>query len=251
MLGQLLDSLGLFSGVSKDENNEAIFFQYLNDWLLRQCGGRWDTPSTIEYLWGNEEILALTEDYARYLLDSPRAIQFLGLRRYIQMGGITRLHIPWGWKDPRNTFTLPFWLRIFTDAKVIYIERHGVDVAQSLRLRSQEELINATQKYRKLQKLAPFRPKREGFLDSPRCLSLKGGFSLWQEYVDQSAKVTQHLGENRVLKLKYEEVLENPVLHLRMCAEFCEFDVSDQKLESLTASIDSSRAYSYRNDPEL
>lgn len=251
MLGQLLDSLGLFSGVSKDENNEAIFFQYLNDWLLRQCGGRWDTPSSIEYLWGNEELLALTEDYVRFLLDSPRAIQFLGLRRYIQTGGITRLHIPWGWKDPRNTFTLPFWLRIFPDAKVIYIERHGVDVAQSLRTRGKEVQAYATQKYRKYQKIVPFFPKREGFVDSSRCLSLQGGFSLWQEYVDQSAKVIQHLGESRVLKLKYEDLLENPVTHLRMCAEFCEFDVSDQKLESLTASIDSSRAYSYRNDPEL
>jgi Sulfotransferase family len=251
MLGQLLDALGLFSGTRKDENNEAVFFRQLNDWLLAQCGGRWDMPQAIGYLWSNEEILAWTEDYVRYLLDSPKAIQFLGVRHYFQAWGITRLYIPWGWKDPRNTFTLPFWLRIFPDAKVVCIERHGVDVAQSLLARNVEMQVYTTQKYSRYKKIVPFCPKRHGFVDSPRCLSLHGGFSLWQEYVDQSRKLIQHFGDDRILKLRYEELLENPVEHLRNCAEFCGLDVSEQKLASVTAGIDGSRAYSFRSDPVL
>lgn len=251
MLGRLLEALCIFVGTRKDENNEAKFFKRLNVWLMAQCGARWDMPGATHYLWGNEELLTWIDDYLCYLLDSPRAIQFLGFRRYLATGGITRLNIPWGWKDPRNTFTLPMWLRIFPEAKVIYIERHGVDVAQSLRVRSKKGFASTTRKYRKYSPIVSLRPKRGGFIESPRCASLEGGFSLWQEYTDQATEMMQQLPNRRVLKLRYEQVLEDPVTHLRASAEFCGLNVSNQKLEALTAGINTDRAYSYRGNPEL
>ena len=27
---------------------------------------------------------------------------------------------PWGWKDPRNSITLPLWLRLYPEAKIIF-----------------------------------------------------------------------------------------------------------------------------------
>jgi Sulfotransferase family len=251
MLWRLLGKLGLFVGVHKDRNNEALFFQQLNKWLMTQCGARWDVPLAMHYLWENEELLTWIEDYVRYLINSPRAIQFLGLRRYLTNGRITQLNMPWGWKDPRNTFTLPMWLRIFPDAKVVYIERHGVDVAQSLRVRSRKGFVTKTMKYRKCRPIVSLRPKRGGFIESPRCVSLEGGFSLWQEYTDQATEMMRQLPNHRVLKLRYEQVLEDPVLHLRVSAEFCGIDVSNQKLETMAAGINGSSAYSYLNDPEL
>lgn len=252
MLGRLLESLGLFVGTRKDQNNEAIFFQRLNEWLMAQCGARWDVPKATQYLWENEELLTCLDDYAQHLLNSPRAIQFLGLRRYLATGGITRLQdIPWGWKDPRNTFTLPFWLRVFPEAKIIYIERHGVDVAQSLRVRSQKRLINTTKKYQRYRSVLFLRPKRGGFIESPRCASLEGGFSLWKEYTDQARQVLRPLPSDRVLKLRYENVLEGPVQYLSKSAEFCGLDVSSKQIEDVVAGINSNRAYSYLGDPEL
>lgn len=251
MLGRLLESLGLFTGTRQDENSEAVFFQQLNEWLMTQCGARWDMPEATRYLWGNEDLLSWIDDYLRYLLDSPRAIQFLGFRRYLTTGGVTRLNMPWGWKDPRNTFTLPMWLRIFPEAKVVYIERHGVDVAQSLRVRSRKGFVNTTRKYRKYRPIVSLRPKRGGFIESPRCASLEGGFSLWQEYTDQATEVMQQLPNHRLLKLRYEQVLEDPVPCLRASAEFCGLDVSNQTLEAVTAGINGSRAYSYLHEPDL
>lgn len=251
MIGRLLESLGLFAGTRKDENNEAIFFQRLNEWLMAQSGARWDTPQATQYLWENEELLTWDEDYIRYLLDSPRAIHFMGLRRYLATGGISQLNRPWGWKDPRNTFTLPLWLRIYPEAKVVYIERHGVDVAESLRVRSRKGFINTTRKYRKYRPIFSLRPKRGGFIESPRCASLEGGFSLWQEYTNQATDIMQQLPNHRVLKLRYEQVLEDPDPHLRASAEFCGLDVSNQKLEALTSGINADRAYSYLRNPEL
>jgi len=75
MLTRALESLGLFVGRNKDENHEATFFQNINDWLLRQCGGSWDHPSPISHLLGNVDIRARTAEYIRgTLLKSPRAV---------------------------------------------------------------------------------------------------------------------------------------------------------------------------------
>ena len=57
---------------------------------------------------------------------------FLGWKRYLAYRSLERFDQPWGWKDPRNVFTLPLWLRVFPEAKIIYIVRNGVDVAASL-----------------------------------------------------------------------------------------------------------------------
>jgi hypothetical protein len=250
MLGRLLEELGLFVGVRKDENNEALFFQALNDWLLQQSGGSWDNPLATHYLWDLEAALPWTEKYIRNFLSSPRAIQFLGLRRYFS-GGIEALNLPWGWKDPRNTFTLPMWLRIFPQAKVVCIERHGVDVAESLRARNMKEFARKLKKYETYRSLVFLRPMIGGFIDSPRCASLEGGFALWKEYVDQGRTVIRQLPEDRVLALRYEQMLEDPITYLRASARFCGLDTAESRLKALVADIKFDRAARYRSDPEL
>lgn len=250
MLGRLLEDLGLFAGTRKDENNEAVFFQQINTWLLGQCGARWDEPAAIRYLWKHEKGLPWIETYIRTLLDSPRSIQFLGLQRHFA-GGMKSLNAPWGWKDPRNTFTLPMWLRIYPQAKVVSIERHGVDVAQSLRVREAISLEEAAEKFNRYRSLFFLRPKGGGFVDSPRCVFLDGGFSLWKEYTGQARAMVEQLPGNRSLALRYEDVLENPLKYLRESADFCELDVSDKRLHEVIAGIKADRANSYTSDPEL
>ena len=51
MLGRLLEEIGLFAGTRKDENNEALFFQEINSWLLGQSGARWDEPAALRSSW--------------------------------------------------------------------------------------------------------------------------------------------------------------------------------------------------------
>lgn len=114
-------------------------------------------------------------------VDSPAAIQFLGLRKYAMLRSLWNVSIPWGWKDPRNTITLPIWLELFPNAKILHIRRHGVDVAQSLRKR--ELILLHIRKKRSLLKdmlyFVPF--TRTGIDNSPRCVELQGGFDLWQD----------------------------------------------------------------------
>lgn len=251
LLGRLLEKVGLFTGSRKDRHNEAIFFREINEWLMWQCGARWDSPQATNYLWQNEKLLDLTEEYIRYLLKSPRAARFLGWRRYLSTRGIQYLDTPWGWKDPRNTFTLPLWLRIFPQARVLYIERHGVDVAQSLKTRGEKKFIAATQKYQRCQKIYPIRPKRSGFLASPRCASLENGFALWQEHMDQAAEMLRQLPEHRIHRIRYESLLEDPATHLSTCSHFCNLETSHKDIAGIIQVINSNRAYAYLRNPTL
>lgn len=251
MLGRLLEKLGLFTGTRKDRNNEAVFFQQLNEWLMWQCGARWDVPDATHYLWKNAKLVNWTEDYVRYILDSPRAMHFLGLRRYLFTGGISRLNIPWGWKDPRNTFTLPLWRRIFPAAKVLYIERHGVDVAHSLQTRGGDNFAASIRKYQKHRRIYSWSPKRSGFMASPRCSSLENGFSLWLEYMNQAADMIRQLPEQQVLKLRYETILADPVPSLLASAEFCHLNITSQEVDTLAKGINADRANSYKKNPDL
>lgn len=41
----------------------------------------------------------------------------------------------WGWKDPRNSLTLPFWNALLPDLKVLVCLRHPQEVARSMRER--------------------------------------------------------------------------------------------------------------------
>ncbi len=251
MLGRLLEDLGMFFGARKDENNEALFFQDLNEWLLSQCGGRWDNPTSFkDYFWRNDEAVKWTEIYLRNLLASPRAIQFLGLRRYLS-GGMHSLSGPWGWKDPRNSFTLPMWLRIFPDAKVVSIERNGVDVAQSLLAREIKILEEAPRFYQRYRAIFFLRPRRAGFAHSPRCMSLEDAFSLWEEYTSQADAVIATLPRERVLALRYEEVLEDPVKWLSKSAAFCDLKASKTQIETAVKSIRADRAKAYEFSADL
>ena len=250
MLGRLLEQLGLFAGVRKDENNEALFFQQINTWLLGQSGARWDEPSAISHLWRHEKSLPWIESYIQTLLDSPRSVLFLGAGKYFG-GGMKSLNSPWGWKDPRNTFTLPMWLRVFPQAKVISIERHGVDVAQSLRVREARNLDEAAEKFRRYRSLVFLRPKGGGFVESPRCAFLDGGFSLWREYTAQARAAIEQLPGDRTLALRYEDVLHDPMKYLRQSAAFCGLEPTEGRLTEVVAGIKAERANSYASDFEL
>ncbi|WP_175452618.1 sulfotransferase [Thiohalomonas denitrificans] len=253
LLGQLLEQLGLFVGKEKDENNESLFFQELNTWLMVQCGTRWDNPEPVADLWSDEArpVLDASLKYASDLMSSPRSARHLGIERYLKHRSIFRFTDPWGWKDPRNTLTLPFWLELFPDARVIFIERHGVDVAESLRVRSSRTIETARRRYERKKSIAWLRQKRGVFCESPRCLSLEGGFSLWETYQVSARRHLATLSGNQLFRVRYEELLDRPLAVVKEVAEFCALPVTDSRAREITASINPSRAYSFRDQAEL
>lgn len=252
ILSKTLENIGLFTGKKKDENNESLFFLELNNWLMSQCAARWDQPKPMDILWekDNIEIFNHSKNYLKFILDSPRIIKYLGLRNYVENNSIFNLNKSWGWKDPRNTFTLPIWLEIFPDAKVIVIERHGIDVALSLKKRAEFSINEAQNKFKAFKKITPFYPLKRGFSTSCHCLSVDGAFSLWEDYQEQLIKVTSNIPLNQIKVVKYENFLNEPQDILLNLSKFCLLDSDTNKIELACQNINPQRAYSYKNDLE-
>jgi hypothetical protein len=253
----MLDDLGLFVGSRITDNHEAVFFRDLNDWLLTQCSGGLENPGTIKYLLSDNEARALYGDFIKFSMKTPRAISFLGLGKYLRYRTPANLDIPWGWKDPRNTFTLSFWLDIFPDAKVIHIFRHPLDIINSLRTRRERGFSR-------------LRDRDTGFLPKPlywlyltrkfiggrrvfadlRGASLVEGFVLWEEYMKEARECVAKLGD-RALEVKYEYFLENPGDVLKTLAEFCGLETGREDIEKAAAGVNRSRGFAFLKDPEL
>lgn len=248
VLTSILDELGLFAGKKLDANHEATFFVHLNNWLLRQAGATWDRPEAFEEFLMHEDLVAARIQQLEHLLSTPRAIEFLGLRNYLALGDIKNMSEPWGWKDPRNTFTLPLWLKIFPNAKLLVIHRHGVDVAKSLATRadkiSQSLSADVKQQSRWMWRL----PLSNNSFS--RCRDTDEGVALWKSYTETADRHAAELGD-RALVLQYEAFLQQPASHVEKVLNFVGVEADPGAIERAVARLVASRAYSYRGNDTL
>lgn len=249
MISRMIEALGLFQGKEKDPNNEAFFFQHINEWLLRQSGGAWDYPGPLGLLLENARVRADAVELIRKRLASRQAISFFGRRSFIDFTTPAQVHGPWGWKDPRNTFTLPLWMDIFPNARVIHVLRHGVDVAASLRARSEKPSTKALRKKQRIRKNPLIRLRRP-FVDSLRCSSLEGGFTLWEEYLREARTHVKAL-KDHAIEFRYEDFLADPTKNLLELVEFCGLRASLERVARIADNALTSRANAYRGKPDL
>jgi len=247
ILTRALEGLGLFVGAHLDENHEPLFFANLNNWLMRQCGAEWDYPEPFHRLTEAPDVHAWMVNRLTYFLHSPRVMLYLGTSRYIRWRTPFRLDQSWGWKDPRNTYTLPLWLELFPEAKVVHIYRHGVDVAQSLKVRAERQFSAFRTKTICVDWLR-VRPREA--TNTIRCLQLEGGFSLWEEYMSEARRQVDRLG-NQALEIQYETLLEDPAEWLGKLTGFCNLPPQKQQIETFARYLHHDKAYDYRADPDL
>ena len=253
MLTRSLQGFGLYMGRGATRNEECRWTNLLNEWIFRQASATWERPEGVDSLLADPDARPLVADYLAGVTDGPAAIRYLGLRRWLRYRSLCAISEPWGWKEPRNTFTLPFWLEVFPKARVLHIMRHGVDVMASLRSRRARAMSAAAARYRRGRAgyvNNPFAPKRSGFAHSPRIGDPAGGLDLWRAYTDRARGHVRNLGA-RALEMRYEDLLFEPESHLRAVVEFCGLDVSDHGLASAAAGFRPDRAFAYRNDPAL
>jgi GT2 family glycosyltransferase len=101
----------------------------------------------------------------------------------------------WGWKDPRNSLTLPFWKVVLPDLKVVACVRNPLDVASSLHHR--------------------------GFS------SYSFGLALWRTYNEQ---LFANSSPNRRIVVHYSNLFDNLRSELQRIAEFLELPVDRKQL---------------------
>jgi hypothetical protein len=247
LVTRLLDDLGIFVGKKLDANHEAMFFQSINAWILRQSSGSWDNPDSVSNFLRDHENMALSQEYIEQLMHSPTASSYLGLCKYLRFGNISNLDISWGWKDPRNTYTLPFWLRLFPKAKVVHVYRHGVDVAKSLTSRSSESFARNSERYSIFKPAYSLGLKRGGFRDSLVCSSLDGSFEVWSKYIKTASNHVNNLG-SQAISIQFESLIDDPMKVLTELTDFLELNPSKDKIEKSITKIASDRCLAYKRD---
>lgn len=124
MTARLLESCDIYFGPEErmmppSQNNpdgymEHLGFVEINREIYESAGCDWSRPPRLTKEWFESEAARRVRAKAERLLR-----EFEGRE-------------PWGWKDPRNSATLPFWLHLFPDLKIVVCLRHPKEVALSL-----------------------------------------------------------------------------------------------------------------------
>ncbi|MCC5917608.1 MAG: sulfotransferase [Cryomorphaceae bacterium] len=187
-LTKAMHDAGINMGVSRDKNQEAWHFLSLNQQALQAAGGAWDNPVVPEERhWPPHDKRSLLKSH--FGVTQRRELLTLWLRRQ-----------KWGWKDPRNTFTLDHWLKMFPDGKVIYLRRGAEEVVRSLMERQQQP----------------------GEVQSEILVDEAAAHQLWRKYKEQAEK--QLRGNSRIV-LDYEKLLNADVSQISLLNHFCQTDV--------------------------
>jgi hypothetical protein len=258
--------LGVFMGRDLDPNHESRHFIGLNDWILSKYGGSWDRPPSLSEI---QDSSATRRKIIRRLAAASSGLQMIrywGLNRYSQFKR-QRFLEPWGWKDPRNTFTAWLWDEVFSDASYIYIVRCGIDVAQSLVNREgwihrDYLFVERIQNLKRMlfdlltlkRSISDFSPhlNKSRLKAALNIGNIESAFGLWETYSEASLKFLQNKADkNRQLQLYYEKLLEQPSQYIKMLADFCGLRISAEKEENIISKIDASRRFPFVKKPHL
>ncbi|UCD38572.1 MAG: glycosyltransferase [Fidelibacterota bacterium] len=188
MVTRLLNICGLYLGPKERlmpafADNPAGFWEdmaavRINEAVLITLGGGWDyLPADVAPGWEQDPRLDSLREQAKELI-----------RTFDNQD-------PWGWKDPRFSFTLPFWQPHVPDSKVIICLRHPLDVANSLF-------------------------KRNGH-------SLAFGFNLWREH--NQHLLDQTTPEQRLVTC-YDAYFTNPHDELRRLVSELDWSITEETI---------------------
>ena len=250
LLTRVLEQSGLFVGWRQQpRHHEAHFFQRINDWLLAEAGGSWEYPQPMEDFLASPVFRPSTVDLLRFNLRTLRSFSFLGPRYWPTHRRLDRgMRRPWGWKDPRTTLTLPLWLGVFPDARVLHITRHGIDVASSLQIRNDRLMDRVPSQLAAGRWRYHLMAPRRAHTASSRLHDIDRGVELWEAYERAARSHLADVEVNRLLVIRYEDLLTNPAENLARIADLYPMSTD---LVSATAEFDASRAYAHRDDPAL
>jgi hypothetical protein len=246
LLVEVLEKLGVFMGADQQADSESVAFMLINEGILHQCGAFWSEPMSAHFMLAQPDAVEQCAASAREAL-AAQLDQYAGpFARHLSSSPKERP--PFGWKDPRNTFTLPVWRRVFPNLKAIHIVRHGVDVAASLARRHAAALRAATGEAAP-PALTVIRDHALGILSSRRGWTLAEALTMWEQYVEKARQETAALG-GRALEVRYEELLTRPEHVIPVIAEFCGV-APPARYEAFVDGLQPGRAFAFRRDPEL
>lgn len=253
LLTNILTELGLFTGdkADKDTNHETRLLITCNEILLKEFGASWDYPLPFRYKMQDPSNFQKAINLLKQLLHDCtfEMERFLG-DEYANSKSLGSLNILWGAKDPRLTFTIPIWAELFTDCKIININRHGVDVAKSLYNR-QNKVLESIKTEHNIKRFKSNMVFKTGLVEhTMRCMDTEGAFDLWVEYMEEAAKQVSAFG-NRALSIAYEDLLQTPGTIVSVLIEYCNLSSNSIVTKEAIDIIKLHNYNKYKSDPKL
>ncbi len=227
----------------RDGYAESVALRLLNEKLLSTADALWDYP---------EPYLAQ--------LDAPAFRQkCLGVLQRNLGDGLWRGHFgeagptpgaPWGWKDPRTSLTLPLWLQVAPNARIIHVVRNPDSVSRSLLVRAKAWAERPAPPPRLSDRLrrvasdpggvAKRVASRAGLLPPtapvPPPMDDARARVLWDVYVRQCREWGPKFGS--YVELPFEQVIEDPAATARLLSDFGDLLPSPAQLANAAAFVE-------------
>lgn len=234
LLAQFLCDCGIYMGrdMCYETHAESRFWRDLNQHIMRRHGGEWDrVRPVLEKMRVTDVVEVGANKLTSFLFEEDHIGDFL--RRRHRLMWRFGLHPPrqWGWKDPRNSITLPVWLAVFPRARVIHVIRNGIDSAISLHRRETKE---DHPKYNQ-------RNDPEYFRDC---------FRMWEDYVHICIEQCRALPERQYFEVRYEDILRDPEKKLQSILSFAEVIIGTRRLREMAGFVNSARLDNSRSRKE-
>ncbi len=243
MITKMLEGLGLFVGDQKEINHEALFFWNINNWIFELTHSRADLPHNFRYL--NPRTREIILQDLNYFVRSRKKKLFLG-NKYNAYSSIKELDFPWGWKDPKNSFTIELWKEVFPNARVLHIYRNPIDSIQSFIKRDLEMKNRYELNWKK--KLKRFFLISRNYHSNFRLFSLEEGYNLWEEYVIQCLSLEKDFPD--MMHICYEDFLEQPAEYLKTISDFCGLRCEEADIRKQVKFVKSDRRYAFTGNSE-
>lgn len=194
MIAHILHECGLYLGPQEkwgtvaysnpDGFWEHVDFLRINDEILSRFDGGWDYPPSFPENW---QISSAITDIRK---KAQELVQEFSDRRV------------WGWKDPRNSLTLPFWKTIIPDLRIVHCVRSPIEVCKSLNKRSSN--------------------------------SEKFGFTLWEKYI---TSILENATGESYIATNYHNYFLQPVNEITRLAEFTGLHLNEKEIERISALV--------------
>ncbi len=157
-----------------------VIFLVLMNAILQEAGGAWDNPPDSETL-----------DLLKNKFQSMA-------QEMIKMHSRDNLDRDWGWKDPRTSLTVDYYLPYLKNPHIIWCNR------------STDEITNSLWKRNKI-------PHQEGSL-------------LIEEYQQRIGKFIEQNPDLPLIKLQYHEVIQDPEYWVKTISKFLKLAPNDDQI---------------------
>ena len=238
----------IFIGNKVDFNNESLYFQRINRWLLSCNSCSWDNPLTFNELNENESNILISKLNENINKKLPSLIYF-GFKNIFYNNNFFNLKTMWGWKDPVNVFTIYLWSKVFDEFKIININRNPLDVSYSL-LNRQEKLNSIDSSMSNNNLLSSFIPllsiNKGNIYSSFKINNINDCLKLYKKYYDQM--IVNDSMFKQILNIRYERLIADSHNELRKVYEFCNIDTSS--IDSDIKIINNRKIYNKNKENE-